>query len=56
LGQQYPEVYSNYKKLNTAILEAWDTITDKEIRYLIRTKIKVYCQAVIDTEGKETKY
>jgi hypothetical protein len=56
LGQQHPEVHSNYKKLKAAILEAWDTITDEEIRYLIRTEMKARCQAVIDAEGKETKY
>jgi transposase len=56
LGLQHPEVHSNYKKLKAALLEAWDTITDEEIRYLIRTEMKARCQAVIDAEGRETKY
>ena len=56
LGQQHPEVHSNYKRLKAALLEAWNTITDDEVRYLIRTEMKARCQAVIDADGRETKY
>jgi transposase len=56
LGQQHPEVHTNRQRLRAAILEAWETITDEEIKYLIRTEMKARCQAVIDAEGRETKY
>ena len=37
-------------------MEAWDIITDAEIKYLIRTEMRRRCQAVIDAEGGETEY
>lgn len=49
------EIYRSYLKLKRAIIEAWETITDEEIRDLIRTML-ARCQAVIDADGWHTKY
>ena len=56
LGQQYPKVYLNYKRLKAALLEAWNIITDDEVRYLIKIEMKARCQTVINADGRETKY
>jgi transposase len=56
LGQQHPEVHTNSRRLRAAVLEAWEMITDEEIKFLIRTEMKERCQAVIDADGRETKF
>jgi hypothetical protein len=37
-------------------MKAWDAITDAEVKYLIRTTMRERCQAVIDAQGRETKF
>jgi len=56
LDKQDPEVHRNYKRLQAAIIGAWDTIADAEIKYLIRTTMRERCQAVIDANGGYTKF
>jgi transposase len=55
IEEKDPEIHRSYPKLRRAIIEAWETITDEEIRDLIRT-MPARCQAVIDADGWHTKY
>jgi transposase len=55
IKEKDPEIHRSYPKLKRAIIEAWEIITDKEIRDLIRTML-ARCQAVIDADGWHTKY
>ena len=56
MQEQDPEVHKNYKRLQAAITRAWNTITDAEVKDLIRTTMRERCQAVIDAEGRETGF
>jgi DDE superfamily endonuclease len=56
MQEQDPEVHKNYKRLQAAIIRAWNTITDAEVKDLIRTTMRERCQAVIDAEGRETAF
>jgi len=47
-------IHRNYKKLRAAVIEAWDLITDAEIRDIIR-QMPEGCQSVIDANGMYTK-
>jgi hypothetical protein len=48
-----PIIHRNYGRLRTAIIEAWESITDAEIRDIIR-QMPERCQAVIDANGMYT--
>ena len=56
LEEQDPEVHRNYRRLQIAIKRAWDTITDAEVRDLIRTTMRERCQAIIDAKGGEIAF
>lgn len=53
--EKYPEVHRSYPRLREAVIEAWNSITNKQIRELIET-MHDRCQAVIDARGGHTKY
>jgi transposase len=55
IEEKDPEIHRSYPKLRAAIIEAWNSITDEEVRDLIRS-MHDRCQAVIDAEGWHTKY
>ena len=55
IEEKDPEIHRSYTKLRAAIIEAWNLITDEEVRDLIRT-MHDRCQAVIDADGWHTKY
>jgi Transposase. len=55
IEEKDPEIHRSYPRLRKAIIEAWNSITDEEIRDLIRT-MHDRCQAVIDADGWHTKY
>jgi transposase len=50
-----PTIHRNYNRLRAAVIEAWESITDKEIRDIIR-EMPERCQAVIDANGMYTKW
>jgi predicted DNA-binding ArsR family transcriptional regulator len=50
-----PEVYRNSQRLKGAVLRAWETITDAEIRERIGT-MHQRCLDVIAANGMETKW
>ncbi len=56
MEQEDPEVHRNYTRLRAAIIRAWDTITDAEVQYLIRSTMRERCQAVINANGRETEF
>jgi hypothetical protein len=57
IQKHYPDVHGPYKKLRSAVLEAWEYISHGRIIELIR-EMKDRCQAVIDAKGGRgyTKY
>ena len=55
LSQLDPEVHRSYPRLRRAVQEAWDTITDAEIKDVIHT-MHQRCQDVIDAHGMYTKW
>ncbi len=50
-----PEVHRSYKKLRAAVLEAWNMITDAEIRDMIHS-MPARCKAVIKAHGMYTEF
>ena len=50
-----PEVHRNSRRLREAVLRAWETITDAEVRERIRT-MHQRCLDVIAAGGMETKW
>ncbi len=50
IQEKNPEIYRSYPKLRAAIIKAWNLITNKEVRDLVKT-IHNRCQAVIDADG-----
>jgi len=50
-----PKVYIDLRRLRAAVLRAWETITDTEIRERIRT-IYQRCLDIIVANGMETKW
>jgi hypothetical protein len=50
-----PTIHQNYKRLRATVIEAWESITDAEIRDIIR-QMSERCQAVIDANGMYTKW
>jgi hypothetical protein len=55
IQEKYPEVQRSYPRLREAVTEAWNSITDEQVKELIAT-MPARCQAVIDTQGGYTKY
>lgn len=49
------EVYKSHPRLQTAVIKAWDSITDVQVIKLVGT-IHERCQAAIDARGWHTKY
>jgi transposase len=47
IEERDPEIHRSYPRLRAAIIEAWNLVTDKEVRDLIRM-MHDRCQAVID--------
>ena len=45
----------SYDRLRGAVREAWDAITPQELDDLV-DGMRELCQAVIDTEGKYTRF
>ena len=54
IQDQYPEVMS-YDQLRIAVKDVWEKVGEHEFRALIES-MPEHCQAVIDAEGKFTKY
>jgi hypothetical protein len=50
-----PEVHRDLRRFREAVLRAWETITDAEIRERIRT-MHQRCLDVIAANGMETKW
>jgi hypothetical protein len=55
IQNHYPEVHRSYKRLRNAVQEAWEAITHKRIKELIK-EMPARCKAVIKAEGGYTKY
>lgn len=55
IQEKYPQAHRSYPKLKTAVLEAWDSITNEEVIELIAS-MPARCKAVIEAEGWHTKY
>jgi transposase len=55
IQEKYPEVHRSYPRLRDAVNEAWNSITNEQIRELIETMPK-RCKAIIDAQGGHTKY
>ena len=53
IQKHYPNVHRSYKRLRSAVQEAWESITHERIKELIR---EMPCQAVIQADGLYTKY
>jgi transposase len=53
--RKYPDYRTSYDKLRTAVKEAWDAIGADELQALVR-EMPARCQAVIDADGRHTKY
>jgi hypothetical protein len=51
----YHDYHSLYDKLRAAVKEAWDMIGAEELQVLVR-EMPARCQAVINVEGRHTKY
>ncbi len=55
IEEHYPEVHRSYKRLREVVQKAWELITIKTIRALIREMPK-RCRAVIRAHGAYTKF
>jgi len=55
IQEHYPDVHRSYKKLRSAVQEAWESVTHKRVKELIR-EMPDRCQAVINANGMYTKY
>jgi hypothetical protein len=51
----HPEVHKNSKRLRAAVAEAWEAITDAEVRDLVHT-MHQRCQDVKDAKGMYTSW
>jgi len=52
---KYGEIHRSYPRLREAVIEAWNAVTDEQVKELIKS-MHDRCQAVIDAEGWHTKY
>ena len=55
IQEKYPNIHSSYPRLKEAVIEAWNSISDEQVKDLIKT-MHDRCQAVIDALGGHTKY
>lgn len=55
LAVLHPEVHRSSLRLRAAVKEAWDSITDAEVRDLVHT-MHQQCLDVIDAHGAYTKW
>ena len=55
LGALHPEVHRSSPRLRAAVQEAWDLITDAEVRDLVHTMHR-RCLDVIEARGAYTKW
>jgi transposase len=55
IDKKCPTIHSSYQRVRQAVIEAWNSIPDKEVKDLIR-KMKDRCEAVIEAGGWHTKY
>ena len=55
IEQKDPTIHRNYKRLRTAVIKVWESITHAEIRDVIR-QMPERCQAVIDANDMYTKW
>jgi transposase len=55
LSQIDPEVHRSYTRLRAAVLEAWNSTTDAEVKDMIHT-MHQRCLDVIDAHGMYTKW
>ncbi|PQE33789.1 transposable element tc1 protein [Rutstroemia sp. NJR-2017a WRK4] len=55
IEEKYPQYHSSYVRLKGIVLEAWDSITEGQIRELIES-MPARCRAVIEADGWHTKY
>jgi hypothetical protein len=55
IQEYYPQVYSSYKRLRAAVLEAWESISHERIKELVHS-MRARCFAVIKARGWYTKY
>ena len=55
IQEKHPDIHTKYAQLRTTVWEAWSSISEEDIRDLIRT-MPARCQAVIEAEGWHTKY
>jgi transposase len=51
----YPDVHRSYKRLRSAVQEAWESITHERVKELVR-EMPARCRAVIEAQGLYTKY
>jgi uncharacterized protein with HEPN domain len=56
LEELNPHVHRNYRRLRAAVIQAWDSVTDTEIRDIIHTMVPQCCKEVIATHGAYTKW
>lgn len=55
IQEKHPDIHWSYPRLQEAVIEAWNAITNEQIQELIGT-MRDRCQAVIDAQGGYTKY
>jgi transposase len=55
LSQIDPEVHRSYSRLREAVIKAWNTVTDAEVKDMIHT-MHQRCLDVIDAHGMYTKW
>jgi transposase len=55
IQKHYPQVHQSYKRLRSAVQEAWESITHERIKELVR-EMPQRCRAVIDAQGAYTKF
>jgi hypothetical protein len=55
IQEKLPQIHRSYPRLKEAVLEAWNSITNGQIRELIES-MPTHCRAVIEANGWYTKY
>jgi hypothetical protein len=55
IQEKYPEIHTKYTQLREAVWEAWNSISEEDIKDLIKT-MPARCQAVIDADGWHINY
>jgi hypothetical protein len=55
IQERYDDNLRGYDELRTAIIEAWNTVPESYLLELLKS-MPARCQAVIDADGKHTRY